>query len=108
DMTAYGADGLDLRAGRGEELVVDAQKMLSHDIEVRLRHEVMHAGDAGRNPSGDRNHGESRFAAGHSGEGVFKDTAGERFVTGKGLLAGDMRNGPRLPLLGGLHGGRCS
>ena len=58
-MAAHGPNGSDPCARRDQQLVMHAKKMLSHDIEIRLRHEVVDVGDAPGNRIVDRNHGKS-------------------------------------------------
>src|SRR6478672_9400598 len=86
------------RAGHPEQLVMDPEEVLADDVEVRRRHQVVDVGDPSGNRILDRDHREMRRPRRDRGKGILEGPARQRLVIGKGLLAGNVRIGPRLPL----------
>ena len=78
DMAVDGFDGADAHARHGQELVMDAQKMLADDIEIGGRHEMMNVGDAARHRIVDGDHGKGGLAILHRLEGILEGAAGQR------------------------------
>ncbi len=99
-VAVHGLHGLERGAGQRHELVGNPLEMLAHDVQAGIRQEVVHVGDAARDRILHRDHRIARSAVADGGDGVLEGRAGLRHQAFREIIAGDVRVGARLALIG--------
>jgi hypothetical protein len=90
DMAVDGFDGANAYARHGEKLVMDAEKIFAHDVQVGGRHEMVNVSNAAGHGIVDGDHGKGCLAILYGLEGILEGAAGHWLEVGIGLDEGDM------------------
>src|SRR6202042_3439180 len=100
DVAMDGFQVLDPGARDRQQLKVDREKGLAHDVQTGSGQERMDVGDPSGDRVLDRDHGEFGRAVLYGRESILEGRAGQRSEIGKIVGAGDMRIGARFALIG--------
>ena len=94
------ADRRNRRTRQGHELKPDRHEMLTDNLQACPRQKMVNVTHAACNRVFDRDHGEIGVAAFHAGEDFLERCAGHRLHAGANFIAGNMRVGAGLALIG--------
>jgi len=75
DVALHRLDGLERGALHRQQVVVHALEVLADDVQPRMRHQVVHVGDAARDRVLERDHAKLGLAVAHRREGVIEASA---------------------------------
>src|SRR5579883_3450208 len=108
DMALGGLDALQAHARQRDQAMLDPLEVLGDDLELGVRQEAVQVGDPARDRILDWDDGKLRLAGLDRAHGGIEGWAGQRGHVGKGRVAGHVRVGARLALVGDDVAGRLA